>query len=78
MFTLSDTDFSVELSKAVCSSSDDVISYENNQTCYPVLFENVGQEFVIGFDSYGIWKVLSYILKTLYRIKNSHSAVKTN
>lgn len=54
MFTLSDTDFSVELSKAVCSSSDDVISYENNQTCYPVLFENVGQEFVIGFDSYGI------------------------
>lgn len=70
-------DFSIELSRAVCSSSDDIISYENNQTCYPVLFQNVGQEFVMGFDSYSTWKVLSYILKALHRIKHRHSAVKT-
>lgn len=32
-FTVSDTYFSVELSKAVYSSSYDIVSYKNNQTC---------------------------------------------
>jgi len=53
LFTLSGTDFSVNLSKAVCSSSGDIVSYKNNQTCYPGRFQNTGQEFVIGFDSSG-------------------------
>lgn len=30
-FTLGDTGFSMELGKAVCFSSDDIIGYENNQ-----------------------------------------------
>lgn len=48
----SDTDFP-ELNKAVCSSRDDIVSYENNQTSYPVLLQNIGQELGIGFASYG-------------------------